>query len=77
MEKIKDPCTTRIKQARAARGLSQTDLAKLIDRAFRTVSDWERGKSYPTIQDLRKISEALGVRLSWLVADGETMEMKQ
>ena len=66
----------RMRRARDARGLTQKELAEKIGRGQITVSSWERDETSPTIKDLKLIAELLGVRLSWLVGDGEVMEVK-
>ena len=76
MSASQDICASRIRQARALRDVTQDELAKMIGRHFRTLSEWERGQSSPPLKDLRLIADLLKVRLSWLVGDGEVMEVK-
>ena len=57
----------RVREARKAKGLTQEDLAALIDKTVETVSNIERGVKLPglaTLEDLRKV---LDVKLSDLV----------
>ena len=51
----------RIKEARQKAGLTQKQLAKIAGVAEITVSQYERGKRTPTIDQLEKIAGALGV----------------
>ena len=62
-----------LREQRTARGISQEDLALSadVDRTF--VSQMERGIRQPTITTLMKLSTALGVQPSTLVARMERM----
>lgn len=51
----------RVKQARMDRHLTQAQLAERIDKAFETISNIERGKTYPNFQTLEDISLVLAV----------------
>ena len=51
----------RIKELRKARKLSQEQLAELIGLEPPSVCNIEKGKNYPTIQNLEKIVDVLGV----------------
>lgn len=37
-----------------------------------TVNNWENGKSYPSIPQLRALAKILGLKLSYLVSDTDT-----
>ena len=50
-----------LKQWRAIRGLSQTELAESIGKTQITVSNWETGKSDPRYRDMLKLREALAL----------------
>ncbi len=52
-----------IVKLRKAKGISQSDLAELVNVSDATISRLERGVSTPSIQTLEKISHALNVRL--------------
>jgi transcriptional regulator with XRE-family HTH domain len=56
----------RIKDARAASGLSQGRLAEAIATAQTTISSWERGRTEPTREDVARVAQALGVTLAAL-----------
>jgi transcriptional regulator with XRE-family HTH domain len=62
-----------LKEQRNARGLSQESLALSanVDRTF--VSQMERGIRQPTLTTLCKLSDALGIQPSTLVARVEKM----
>lgn len=53
----------RIRELRKAKGLTQEQLAELVEVEQKHVSRLELGKSYPTIERLEKIAEALNVPL--------------
>jgi transcriptional regulator with XRE-family HTH domain len=63
MENTKELLGARIKEIRKARGLTQEQLAEMIDVEQKHVSRIESGKNYPTIDRLEKISAALNVPL--------------
>ena len=56
-----------LKQYRLDAGLSQEDLARRIFVTRQTISNWERGKTYPDIQSLLLLSEQLDVTIDELV----------
>jgi transcriptional regulator with XRE-family HTH domain len=65
----------RIKEARIAAGLKQTELAVKIDVTQATIANYERGKTVPpSLRRLRSLSDALGVDLLWLL-EGEKEEV--
>jgi transcriptional regulator with XRE-family HTH domain len=59
----------RIRQAREARGLSQDELAVLISRDQRAVSEYERGVRKIAVTDLPTFADALGVPLAYFYED--------
>lgn len=59
MKTSKELLGARIKEIRKNRGLSQEQLAELIDVEPRHLSRIEVGKSYPTIDRLEKIARVL------------------
>lgn len=62
----------RLKQARAAIGLSQQGLAVKGGFHTQTVSDWERGLLKPLTDSTRRLAEALAVEFMWLAfGEGE------
>ncbi|MGH8053969.1 MAG: helix-turn-helix domain-containing protein [Stenotrophomonas sp.] len=64
----------RIRTARVNRGLSQTDLAKLLGVNRATIAHWERDDGFnPNVDHLRAISVALQIGVDWLTsAQAET-----
>ena len=58
---------SRIREARKAKGLTQEDLAALIEKTVETVSNIERGMKLPGLATLEDIRRVLDVKLSDLV----------
>jgi transcriptional regulator with XRE-family HTH domain len=60
---------TRLKELRKSKGLSQDDLAEKlgVKSGKQTISNWELGKTEPTVSDIRKIAEVLNTTLSFLI----------
>jgi len=70
----------RIRELRKVRGFTQEQFAELIDVEQKHVSRLELGKSFPTLERLEKISNALDVPLRDIfdfvhLADQETRTM--
>ncbi len=63
MKNTKELLGARIKEIRKARGLTQEQLAEMVDIEQKHVSRIESGKNYPTIDRLEKIAAALNVPL--------------
>ena len=59
----------RIAAARKQRGWSQARLAEAVGAAQTTVSSWERGRTEPAREDVRRIAEVLEVPLAELELD--------
>ena len=57
----------RIKNARQAKGMTQEELAILLNVTRQTISKWEKGASVPDSQLLIKLSEVLEVTVSDLL----------
>lgn len=56
-----------LKTAREKKGLTQEEAAKLIGVGKDTISNYERGKSYPDVPVLRKIEEVYGIPYEKLI----------
>lgn len=59
--------STRIREIRKERGFTQSDLGKRIGVSQPTVSDWEKGVTEPTVDNLRLLAVELGVYFEWIV----------
>lgn len=65
----------RIRIAREAKELSQTDIATLFDISRNAVSEWESQGGRPDLEKLPKLAIILEVRLLWLLTgDGAMRE---
>jgi putative transcriptional regulator len=56
-----------LKTAREMKKMTQVEAAKLIGVSVDTLGNYERGKSYPDIQVLRKIEKTYGVPYERLI----------
>lgn len=78
MREIPSEMKLSLKMARQIRNLKQTEAASLIGISVDTLSNYERGKSYPDVPVLKRIEEVYGVpynRLIFLPIDyGLTVE---
>jgi len=63
---LKKILSSRIKKARQAKGLTQPELAELIDSTDRNISNYETGYSYPSIRILYLLSTALSTSVDYL-----------
>ncbi len=57
----------RIQLLRKRRGLSKKELARIINMSVQTVSNYENGKTVPSVDTLSAIGLALGVTMNMLV----------
>ena len=64
MKTTKELLVARVKELRKARGLSQEQLAEMIEIEPKHVSRIEVVKSYPTLDRLERIAKALDVPMS-------------
>jgi len=63
------PIAARIAAARRQAGWSQLRLAAAVGAAQTTVSSWERGRTEPGREDVRRIAEALDIPVARLELD--------
>lgn len=56
-----------LKSARVNRNLTQVEAAKLIGVTVDTLSNYERGKSYPDVPIIQRIEEVYGVSYSDII----------
>ena len=50
-----------LKEIRERRGFTQAAAAKLIGVSVDTLGNYERGKSYPSVPEIRKIEEVYNI----------------
>lgn len=67
MNTISEKITPTLKQARELKGLTQAEAAKEIGVSVDTLSNYERGKSYPDVPVLRKIEDVYGIPYNRLI----------
>ena len=58
-------------ERRKQHGMSQKDLADILNITDKAVSKWERGISFPDISLLIPLSDALGISLYDLLSGGD------
>lgn len=58
----------RLVKAREAREMTQTELARRIEKSKSAICEWEKGLREPSLADLRAIAKVLDVALAELVA---------
>ncbi|MCU7837464.1 MAG: helix-turn-helix domain-containing protein [gamma proteobacterium symbiont of Taylorina sp.] len=56
----------RIMIARKLRGFSQTQMAEKLQVSRGSCSQWERGKTSPSVENLSKLALLLNVHFEWL-----------
>ena len=61
--------TDRLKEARKNKGLSQSELGKMLEIGSSTVSGYETGTRDPSMEMLQKIMLTLGVDANYLFQD--------
>ena len=57
-----------LKELRKERGMSQEDLAELLDVSRQAVSKWEQGIGYPEVEKFLLLAGKLNVSLDSLMA---------
>lgn len=65
----------RLKRARKMRGLTQTDLSKIVDVNANYIYLIESGRNEPGKKTIRDICKALNVREEWVLSGVEPMEL--
>ncbi len=68
MEDIKDIIAKNIVELRRRKGMTQTELAQVLQYSDKAVSKWERGESLPDVRVLKAVADTFGVTLDYLVA---------
>ena len=59
----------RIKAILESRGISQTWLAKQLDKSFGTINAWCQNKTQPSLENLHAIASILSINLKDLIED--------
>jgi transcriptional regulator with XRE-family HTH domain len=66
----------RIKIKRQRLGFKQTDLANKVNVSPQVISNWERGYSHPSHDDIYRLSLELGVSSDYLLTGKVTKEVE-
>lgn len=61
----------KLKKQRKLRGLTQKQLANILEVSFQSVSKWERSESYPDIETLPTIAGFFGITVDELIGINE------
>lgn len=64
----------RLKQEREKRDWSQTDLSEKIHVSRQSVSKWETGKNYPSIEVIIDLSDLFGITIDELLRSDEELK---
>ena len=67
----------KIKKLRNEKGLTQKDLANLVNVTFQTVSKWENDENEPDVSTLRRLSQLFGCSMDDLLSEEESVEEEQ
>lgn len=57
----------KLREIRESKGIYQKDLAKILNRTQTCISDWERGRTEPSIDDLCTLADYLQVSVDELL----------
>lgn len=63
-----------IRKQRISKGITQTELARILNVSPQSVSKWERGTALPDIENLCLLSNALGISVDKLLGHEVTRE---
>jgi len=61
----------RLRELRLEKELKQSDVAKNMNVVFGTISNWERGKSFPNIEELKNLADYFNVSADYLLGRTE------
>lgn len=65
-----------LRTARKQAGLSQTEVAQRLNITRQAISQWENGKSYPDIDNLKLLSDVYGFDFADIVNDNVKLQQK-
>ncbi|HHP1039788.1 TPA: helix-turn-helix domain-containing protein [Bacillus thuringiensis] len=66
----------RLKEEREKRNWSQNDLAEKLHVSRQSVSKWETGKNYPSIEIIIHLSDLFGITIDELLRSNEELTQK-
>lgn len=65
----------KLREAREGKGLSQSQLAKLLATNHSIIGKYERDEVKPTIDVVKKLAEQLGTTVGYLLGENEDMNL--
>jgi len=68
---LKKEVGERLKQWRTQKGLTQQELAQLLNVSRSTIASWEIGRTEIPYKALKKLKEEFGLDLNWLISGEE------
>ncbi|WP_213495632.1 helix-turn-helix domain-containing protein [Lactococcus formosensis] len=66
----------RLKAIRLEKGLTQTEIAKLLDTSYQNYANWERGVRTPKESTIQKLAEALEVTPDYLTGQSYVIDLE-
>lgn len=76
MKSEKSILSVQLKTYRKEKGMTQEQLAELLEVSDKSVSKWELDKGYPSKKNVMKISEVLEISLEDLIIEESTKEKR-
>ena len=67
-----DDARVTLEACRVNTGMNQAQFAEKIGVTLNTVSNWERGKSEPTLSQLRTISELSTIPMGFIIVSNDS-----
>lgn len=64
---MKNEIKNRIKELRVKKGLTQKQLAQLVNKFVTGLASWEQGLSEPSVNDIRALCEIFEVSADYLL----------
>ncbi len=65
----------KLREARKAAKMTQEQLADILSALRQAITKWECDKGIPDVENLKLISQALGVSVDYLLDDGNKLDM--
>lgn len=72
-----DPRLLRMRKERDGTGLSQLDVAQMLNKDQSAIARWERGEAEPRLSELLILAKIYGCALGNLVVDGDGLTSEE
>ena len=72
MQDLREIIARNIVELRTSRGLTQNNLAEMLNYSDKAVSKWERGESVPDVAVLKAIADIFSVTVDYLITEDHT-----